>query len=190
MNNSTAMKKILFVAFIYMSILSFSACSNQGDLSITGTNQETLLKSGKGSNGNSPADSSDLLLVRKREAAENGVTTAVIGPEGGVIIHAAHRIEIPAGALPDSVEISFSMPVSDTLMFVFGPDGIQFQAPVKVILNYDHTFKSGLDAELFKAVFWNASTQTWDSVPSTVNTETNEVSGSTSHFSRYAISKG
>lgn len=176
---------IIILGFFYIL-----ACSDQTNWSPTDSSpQLTLNKSGKGSGG-STAPSSDLLLVRKREEAENGVSRAVIGPEGGVLIHAAHRIEIAAGALSEPVELTFSMPVSDTLMFELGPDGIQFQGPVKVIFNYDHAQKNGLDETLFNAVFWNADTQSWESVPSTVDTELNEVVGSTTHFSRYAISKG
>lgn len=183
----------LFVGLLfYFGILLFAACGNNqasSPFAPVAEGQTGLSKKGSGSGGTTVPDS-DLLLVRKREDAENGVSTAVIGPEGGVLIHAAHRVEVPAGALTDSVELTFSMPVSDTLMFELGPDGVQFNAPVKVIFNYDHTFKSGLDKENFKVAVWNPETQTWDLVPTTVDTEANEVNGDTNHFSRYAISKG
>lgn len=132
---------------------------------------------------------SDLLLVRKRQDAENGVSKAVIGILGGVLVHAEHRVEVPAGVLDEPAELTFSMPVSDTLMFDFGPDGTEFKAPVKLILSYDHALTGGLDEELFSIAVWNPNTNIWESIPTTVDTERNEVQGRTTHFSRYAISK-
>ncbi|RMH80942.1 MAG: hypothetical protein D6681_18445 [Calditrichaeota bacterium] len=145
--------------------------------------------SGSGGTTTPPYLESDLLLVRRREENENGVSTAVIGPAGGVLVHADHRLIIPPGALNDTIEFTFSMPLSDTLMFELGPDGTQFNLPVHLELNYDHAYTNGLDDTTFFAVVWNPTTTTWDSVASSVNTELNFVDGTTTHLSRYAISK-
>ncbi len=185
---------IIYLFLLILGMIYFAACERSGPFEPV-TSQPAppvfLSKSGPGSGGTADSTAqSTLLLVRKREEAENGVSTATIGPEGGVLIHAAHRVVIPAGALADTVTLTFSMPVSDTLMFELGPDGTQFLKPVQVIFNYDHANKSGIDEAAIQIVVWNPQTQTWDSVPSQVDTELNEVSGDTFHFSRYALSKG
>ena len=194
MTTNRNMKTRSIIIFFLFGAAFFVACNSEQAFAPTapGSSQLTILsKSGSGSGGNgNPGAYSALLYVKKREEAEEGVSTAVIGPAGGTLFHAAHRIVVPPGALSAPVQLSFTMPASDTLMFEFGPDGIQFNAPIQVILNYDHAYNSGLDQELYEVVFWNTTTRSWENVPTTVNTETNEVAGNTQHFSRYAISKG
>ncbi|MFQ5604696.1 MAG: hypothetical protein ACE5HS_15605 [bacterium] len=181
-------------SFLLISLFYLAACNSPQPFEASNPLEDhfkVLQKKGPGSGDNSdPNPASDLLLVRDREENENGVSKAVIGPAGGVLIHAEHRIEVPAGALNETVELTFSMPVSDTLMFELGPDGTVFNKPVKVIFNYDHTFKNGLPQENFVVVVWNPDTQQWDEVFTIVDTVLNEVLGSANHFSRYAISKG
>lgn len=153
-----------------------------------------LNKSGPGSQNSLACDSatvanSDFLLVRKREDEEEGITIAVIGPAGGTLVHADHQVIVPPGALLQPVTITFEMPVSDTLLFELGPDGIQFLQPIQVILNYDHACKDDLDESLFGAVYYNPATGSWVPVSSSVDTELNTVNVSTTHFSRYALTK-
>ena len=128
-------------------------------------------------------------MVRRRDDAEDGVSTAIIGPEGGILFHASHRLEVPAGALSESVEISMSMPVSDTLLFEFGPHGIQFNMPVKLVLDFNHAWTSDLDESLFKVVYMNSTPLGWEAIPTTVDDVTEQCIGETNHFSRYAIRK-
>lgn len=189
-------KTLSKIVLLWVAASFFVACNSDPVLGPTApdSSQLTVLaKSGPGGGGGGNGDpnpNSSLLQVRKREDAENGVSTAIIGPEGGTLFHAAHRLVVPPGALSEPTELSFSMPVSDTLMFEFGPDGISFNLPVQVFLSFDHAFNSHLDETLYKIVFLNTTTGGWQAVPTTVDTEANEVTGGTLHFSRYAISKG
>ncbi len=183
-------KSILMSFLLLAEIMYFAACGNKQPFSPTENSQPIVLtKKGSGGGNPDPNPSSTLLLVRKREENENGVSTAVIGPGGGVLTHAAHSLVVPPGALSQPVQLTFSMPVSDTLMFDLGPDGITFNAPVTLVLSYDHAFTSGVNEDSLKVVVWDPGTQNWSKIPTTVDTELNLASGVTDHFSRYAISK-
>ncbi len=189
---------------LFATVLYVAACSgpqpmqsDQGSSPVT----VTLSKSGKGSDGLGDVDPFPLqgfLIMRNREANERGVTRAVIGPEGGVLIHGLHRIEISPGALKRPTLLTFTMPESnpDTLICDLGPDGIQFQGPVRLIVNFDHAYTGDLDETQFFMVVFNPDTGRWEPVASTVDTEANTVesssivTGSLKHFSRYCISKG
>lgn len=174
--------------------LVLSSCMQEHALAPATTQEsadQNFLKQGRGGNDGNCANaaSSNLLLVRKREEAEDGVSKALIGPAGGVLTHALHQVIVPAGALNDTVTLTFSMPVSDTLMFELGPDGIHFNLPVTVVLDYDHACRNGLDPETFYASVFNPATGEWESVPSTVDVLNDDVIAETPHFSRYALAR-
>ena len=184
MKNVRIAKPILIGILLCVEVAYFSACGNNKPSSPSGPDdsEPRILAM-------SDPPESDLLLVSERAEEEEGVSTALIGPKGDVLVHADHRVEVSARALSKPVELTFSMPVSDTLMFELGPDGIRFNAPVTAIFNYDNAVTSGLDEENFSIVVWNPVSQSWEAIPSTVDTAMNEVSGDLEHFSRYAISK-
>lgn len=187
------MRHGLFFTLVFFEIFFLFSCAKNPAWSPLGpedSQTSSLTKRGPGSSGSQdPNPQSILLMVKKREEAEEGVSTAIIGPQGGVLRHATHRIEVPAGALTETVELTFSMPPSDTLLFELGPHGIQFDAPVKVIFSWDHGYTSGLEEQNFTIAFWNPGSGDWDSVTTAIDTELNEASGTTTHFSRYAIRK-
>lgn len=195
MNEVKHLRRIVISLLFLLEVVYFAACGYNQPFSPSATEDlepVRLSKPGPGRDGDGredPNPNSTLLTVRRREADEEGTSTAVIGPQGGVLIHAAHRIEVPAGALSEPVELTFSMPVSDTLMFDLGPDGIKFNAPVNIVFNWDHTYKKGLDQHNFTIAVFNPVTQVWDKITTTADTELNEARGNTDHFSRYAISK-
>lgn len=194
MRKLPSIKPILVVLFLTLEIFFYAGCGSESRSPFAPSAPETpagisFSKKGSGGGNTPPDSSSTLLLVRRREENENGVSTAIIGPAGGTLVHADHQLIIPPGALNDFVEISFSMPVSDTLMFELGPHGLQFNAPISAVFSYDHAYTGGLAEDHFTVAVWNPVTGAWDGLPSTVDTELNLVTGSTAHFSRYAISK-
>ncbi|MFQ5649816.1 MAG: hypothetical protein ACE5IY_07730 [bacterium] len=183
------MGPVVMGTFLVFAAICFTACNKSPSGSLLGpddSQQVILHKKGKVPNNSN----STLLLVRVRDDDENGVSRAEIGPDGGVLVHAGHQVEVPAGALGETVELSFSMPLSDTLMFDLQPDGTHFDLAINLVLSYDHAVMEGIDAESLVIVVWNPATQTWDAISSSVDTEANEVRGETTHFSRYALSKG
>ncbi|MFQ5651531.1 MAG: hypothetical protein ACE5IY_16470 [bacterium] len=203
MQSIRKLKAPLLCSLLVIGIIYLAACSDTPPLSyeaLEDSGPSINFESGKGKDGDGdqdPFSDHGFLMTRKREEAEEGVSRAVIGPAGGVLVHGAHRIEISPGALSEPTELTFTMPVNepDTLMFDLGPDGTQFSAPVKLVVSFDHGFTSGLDEMLFFVVVFNPETRAWEPVESTVDTELNTVSGdnvtgSLKHFSRYCISKG
>ncbi|MCB0262440.1 MAG: hypothetical protein KDH98_04730 [Calditrichaeota bacterium] len=193
MKQTKWIKKIAIAVFLISEIAFFAACESSQPLAISEADMSgstELSKRGRGRSGEEdPFPDSEFLMVRRRDDAEDGVSTAIIGPEGGILFHASHRLEVPAGALSESVEISMSMPVSDTLLFEFGPHGIQFNMPVKLVLDFNHAWTSDLDESLFKVVYMNSTPLGWEAIPTTVDDVTEQCIGETNHFSRYAIRK-
>jgi len=132
-------------------------------------------------------DDLEFLMVARRDPAENGVSTAMIGPAGGVLHHAAHRLEVPAGAMSQTLELSFSMPLSDTLTFDMGPHGTQFNAPVSLVFNYSNADLTGVNEALLQVYYYDPATQIFERIFTTVDVVNNLVIGYTDHFSRYAL---
>ncbi len=184
-------KSVAIILLALLNMLALFGCSQNQHWSPTGPiSSETITSLSKDDDDDDVDDDDfDFLMVARRDPAENGVTTALIGPAGGVIIHADHRIEIPAGALSETIKISFSMPVSDTLMFDLEPHGTQFNVPINMVLEfqYDNAVLTGVNEVALQVAYFNPDTQNWDPMPTTVDTVNDVVTGQTTHFSRYAI---
>jgi len=97
-----------------------------------------------------------------------------VGQAGGVVASAMVEIQIPAGALEDSVEITISE--SDQLpelpadisgvaaKYHFGPDGLQFQETVLVKLPYTEADLAACGVEeprYLKIMYYHTSTGSW-----------------------------
>ncbi len=132
-------------------------------------------------------DDLDFLTVAQRDPAEDGVSTAEIGLAGGVLTHAAHRLVVPPGALNETLELSFSMPLSDTLTFDLGPHGTQFNVPVSLVFNYGNADLTAVNESLLQVYYYDPGTQIFEPIFTTVDTVNNVVIGYTNHFSRYAL---
>ncbi len=180
-----------------IAVLSLIAC-NEMNLSLPTSpeqnNSTALAKKGSGSGGNPPCIPNPThLMWAKWDDDEEAIDTLTIGPAGGTVLHARHRLVIPAGALNAPVHVTFSTVFSDTMIFEFAPDGTQFNKPVTLVFNYNHACTQGVDVSKLGVVVWNPATQIWEPVPSKVDSVLEEVSGDvtgfTPHFSRYALSK-
>jgi hypothetical protein len=70
--------------------------------------------------------------------------------------------------------------------YEFGPDGAQFDPPLKLTLTYDpKTLPFGAEGDKVKLAFWDGSK--WVSVDSTLDPVTHAVTAQISHFSEYAL---
>ncbi len=132
-------------------------------------------------------DDLEFLMVAWRDPAEEGVSRRVIGPEGGVLPHAAHRLEVPAGALNEPLELTFAVPLSDTLMFDMGPHGTQFNLPVSLVFSYRNADLTGVNPTLLQVYYYNPEGPRFEAIPTQVDTLNKVVIGYTDHFSRYAL---
>ncbi|MDZ7266403.1 MAG: hypothetical protein ONB48_03990 [candidate division KSB1 bacterium] len=137
--------------------------------------------------GEEDDDDLDFLLVARRDPAEEGVSRRVIGPEGGVLPHAAHRLEVPAGALETPTELTFAVPLSDTLMFDLGPHGTQFNVPVNLVFSYRNADLTGVNPAMLQVYYYNPAGPHYEAIPTQVDTVNMVVIGYTDHFSRYAL---
>jgi hypothetical protein len=113
---------------------------------------------------------------------------SVIGPEGGTLVIGPHRLEVPAGALDDTLTITADAP-SDTVNGIkFEPQGLQFEAghPARLTMSYANC--PVLAQLLPKRIAYTTDLlQILDLLLSVDNTLLHRVSADVGHFSRYAI---
>lgn len=166
--------------------LPMSPSSNETITALSKNNEKEKDKKKKDGDDDC-ADDLEFLKVAVRDPHENGVTKKWIGPAGGVIKHGDHSVVIPAGALSQWVKVSFSMPKSDTLLFDLQPSSTQFNAPIKLVFEYDNAVLTGVDEENLQVVLFDSVQRKWVPLPTTVYSGNDSVNCLTRHFSRYAI---
>lgn len=116
----------------------------------------------------------------------------VIGPGGGEIEAGDVVLVIPAGALPSDVEISVEpvdeseLPDGVLIAYDFGPDGLEFDEPVELTIQYDDTGLS-LEQEQDVAIHLLQSDGTLLALPTVVDTDANTVTALITHFSIYTV---
>lgn len=138
----------------------------------------------------------DLATICKRDKNEIGTSAAMIGPAGGVLWRAKHRLVIPAGALTKTVKISFSIIASAYLECELKPYGLKFDRPARLVLSYNGTCDGNLDESALKVAYYNPFVQLGVLIPTAIDTELNTVTVelerfafSTSKVSRYGLIK-
>lgn len=193
-NSKTQSQSSWFAIIWIMVALALFACGKNAAFSpMAPEPAQTPALEKKGKNISACSSNPTHLMWAKWDDDEEAISTALIGPAGGVLQHAMHRLEIPAGALSAPIQVTFSTVRSDTMIFEFEPDGTQFAKPVKLVFNFNHACDQGVDVSRLGVVVWNPATRVWDAVPSKVDSVLEEVSGDvagfTPHFSRYAITK-
>ena len=115
---------------------------------------------------------------------EADTATEEIGPEGGEIDVGSHTLSIPPLALSETVRITAVAP-SDTVREVrFQPEGLVFQRPAVLRLNYANC-KTMSGAALRIAQV--SDSQTILEYLPTISTKSRSVIGSLPHFSNYAV---
>jgi len=85
-------------------------------------------------------------LHRTVEVAEGACATAVsVGPEGGTVgcEEAGLRLVFPPGAVEERVEITVEIPYGDLVGYEFFPEGLAFDAPVRVYQSLEGTSVEG-----------------------------------------------
>ncbi len=192
MKIARSMRLLSVLLFLALGAALHLGCSQDGRFSPVEPEKiiappSTLITTDDDGDEGEDDDDLDFLMVARRDPAEEGVSTAVIGPEGGILPHASHRLEVPAGALSEPLELSFAMPLSDTLTFDMGPHGTQFNVPVSLVFNYGNADLTGVNEALLQVYYYDPSTQIFEAIPTAVDTVNNLLFGYTDHFSRYAL---
>ena len=113
---------------------------------------------------------------------------SVIGPDGGTLVIGPHRLEVPAGALDDTVTITADVPSDSVNSIKFAPQGLAFDAghPARLTMSYANC--PVLAQLLPKRIAYTTDLlQILDLLVSVDNTLLHRVSADVGHFSRYAI---
>lgn len=112
--------------------------------------------------------------------------SAVIGPAGGTLQIGEYTLQVPAGALSQSVQITGEQ-LPDTVNSVrFAPEGLQFVKPAKLTMTYANC--SLLAGTLPKQIAYTTDNlQILNYLLSLDNVLSQTVTGQVNHFSRYAV---
>ena len=113
------------------------------------------------------------------------VTTQAVGTQGGVIVVGTHRLVIPADALTQTVTIRAEQVPGSTNSVRFSPEGLHFQKPAALTLDYSNC--SLLLSVFKKVVYTDEQLRILELLPSIDLQLDRRVTGSISHFSRYAV---
>ena len=195
---------------VTLTWLSFLAC-NQNEQPLAPEKSDLKLASNLQVSGNkllnlqpvsdfetaaSKISDDDLATICQRDKNEIGTSTALIGPAGGVLNRAKHQLVIPAGALEQTVKVSFSLLASTHLECELKPYGLKFNKPVRLILNYNGACDSNLNESALKVAHYNPQLQIGVLIPTNIdvklNTATVEIQRfafSASNVSRYGLIK-
>jgi hypothetical protein len=74
------------------------------------------------------------------------------------------------------------------ISYYFGPDGAKFDKPVSIVIAYDLSQLPDVGGEASLAIAeFDASSNSWTRLASTVNTSNKTVSSQITHFSQYAL---
>ncbi len=110
---------------------------------------------------------------------------ARIGPEGGRLKVGRHELIVPPGALDRPVVISGTFLGDGTASVVFGPEGLQFQVPARLELDYGSCALVRTPKRMVYTT--NDGGTILEVIPSRDDPAHRTVEGRLDHFSRYAV---
>ena len=134
----------------------------------------------------------DRLQLAYCPSSETLSATRVIGPDGGAVAIAGHRIDIPAGAIPRPMRVRLVAPAGRVLRvdITAGQEThYEFLAPARVTISYDrcprqHRLLGGAEAWYFDP----ATGQALEDMDATVDRRRRTVAFTTDHLSTYVVS--
>ena len=116
---------------------------------------------------------------------DNESVTQTVGPSGGVINVGPHRLEIPAGALTEPVEITAQIPGGRVNSIRLAPHGLEFAQPALLTMSYANCTLAVL---LPKRIVYTTETLSLLEILQSLDDALDEtVSAPLDHFSRYAV---
>ncbi|MFH2036126.1 MAG: hypothetical protein ABIJ45_06960 [Candidatus Zixiibacteriota bacterium] len=137
--------------------------------------------------------SSDLqLLSRDLGAAKiEGLTaymdTILVASEGGRVSLYDVDLYFPPGALSTDTLISIDIPDLAVFANNFGTNGLQFNVPVRVVMNYRDADLTGINESNIAMAWFNTRTGNWDVIDCQLDTNNKTVTAFVNHFSAYAL---
>lgn len=133
----------------------------------------------------------DSVFYRERFVLANKGDTLRLGNDR----YGKSRIFFDPGDLPKDVLISFEWRASGNLDggvgdATFGPHGLTFNHPVKVVLSYKAVDLTGINEDDLKFFYFNEKKNKWILQNGTLNKNKKTYRARLNHFSRYAVAYG
>jgi hypothetical protein len=123
----------------------------------------------------------DLLLCSPQPYA---ITKQTIGPSGGALKVGSHSLVIPKGALSEKVVITAEQIQGSTNSIRFSPEGLRFQKPAVLTMNYQNCALVLLQK---KIVYATEKLKILEVLTSLDLFKSKTVTAPIDHFSRYAV---
>jgi hypothetical protein len=123
----------------------------------------------------------DLLLCSPQPYA---ITKETIGPSGGALKVGSHSLVIPKGALSEKVVITAEQIRGSTNSIRFSPEGLRFQKPAVLTMNYQNCALVLLQK---KIVYATEKLKILEVLTSLDLFKSKTVTAPIDHFSRYAV---
>ena len=139
-----------------------------------------------------PEQSSTTMLVHRIPsypviASELYTETTISASEGGTLSLIDVQLTFPPNALATDTLISIRIPDINVFENHFGTDGLFFNAPVQVVMDYRDADLSQINEQHIRMAWYNCRTNSWDIIPCALDTVNKTVTASVYHFSAYAL---
>ena len=126
----------------------------------------------------------DLTGLLSCQEQQYDVTSQIVGPQGGIIRVGKHTLVIPRGALNTYVRIKAEQMRGPTNSVRFSPEGLQFQKPAVLTLNYQNC----QNVDVPKAVVYTTDgLEVREILRSLDVLRLRIIAAPIDHFSRYAV---
>jgi hypothetical protein len=120
-------------------------------------------------------------------ASELYTETVISAADGGTLSLMDVKLTFPAGALDQDTLISIRIPDINVFENHFGTDGLFFNVPVQVVMDYRDADLSNINEQTIRMAWYNSRTNSWDIIPCALNTVNKTVTANVYHFSAYAL---
>ncbi|HHI02125.1 MAG: hypothetical protein DRP51_05255 [Candidatus Zixiibacteriota bacterium] len=119
---------------------------------------------------------------------ESAYTETIISADKGGAI-TLHDVELyfPPDALDSDTLIFVNIPDLSVFANDFGTEGLIFNVPVRVTMNYRDADLSGINETSIKMAWFNEGTGMWDIIDCTLDQANKQVIAEVEHFSAYAL---
>ena len=122
---------------------------------------------------------------------QSASTSAVVGPLGGIINLGATSVEIPAGALLETVTVNVTEPASQFMEIDVSVEGVEhfvFEQPIVVTISYARCNRSNIDLRPLSVWYIDGEThELLEPMGGVDNKLTKTITFVTPHFSGYAV---
>jgi hypothetical protein len=141
--------------------------------------------------GNATAAKLATATLVKCPTNQSAATSAVVGPLGGTINLGATSVQIPAGALLDTVTVNVTEPASQFMEIDVSVEGVEhfvFELPVVVTLSYARCSRSNIDQRPLSVWYIDSNThELLEPMGGVDDKLTRTITFVTPHFSGYAV---